>query len=198
MAETTTNRAGRRVRPALTALLACAALLGACGGDDGDKQADDRPFKPAVAPVQTAAQPAPGTVSTADGATRKATLADARRAVDADRYAAALRTLPALSAGQRQAIRERVANRLAKKAAAALDRGNTGRVESMLAQAEDYPKTTLVEQVREDYEEAVKAATQRRNDLLLERQREHRERRQKSRAARAEAIAREAHAANGG
>jgi hypothetical protein len=185
-----TSRAGRHRRPAAAALLTCAALLGACGGGDDGAKAVDRPFRPASTTTAAAAQPAPGSVKTDDGTTRRATLADARAAVDADHYAVVERTLPALTAAERRTVRERVANRLARKAGAALQNGNGARVASMLAQAKDYPETNLVREVREDYEAAVKEAAKSRSERLLARQREHRERRQRARAERAAALAR--------
>jgi hypothetical protein len=129
-------------------------------------------------------------VTTPDGTARKATIADARKAVDDDKYAAAEQTFPALTAAERKSVRERVANRLAKKAKAALKKGNASTAESALAQAKKYPETDLVEQVRDDYEAAVKAAASDRAQRLLDAQREARERRQRRRAQRAADLAR--------
>src|SRR3954454_15179459 len=102
--------AGRSVRPEVAALLASAALLGACGADD-DKAAVQRPFRPATVPATTSTLPA-GTVTTAKGTPRRAPVADARKAVAEDRYAAAEQTFAALTAGERRSVRARIADRI--------------------------------------------------------------------------------------
>jgi hypothetical protein len=180
-----------RRRPLAATLFACAALLGACGADD-DKKAVDRPFRPATTPAPAAPALPAGTVTTASGGPRKATVADARKAVDSDRYVQAEQTLAALSAADRKAIRVRIANRMARRAGAALRRGNASRVESLLAQMRAYPATGLTRRVRGDYRAAVADVAERDRERLLSRKQQARQRRIKARAERAAKEARKA------
>jgi hypothetical protein len=171
-------------------LVACAVALGACGGDD-DK-ADERPFRPATVPSAATTTVPAGSVATPAGTTRKATIRDARKAVDADRYAEAEKTFSALTSAERTAVRTRIANRLARRARAAVRAGNRGLVDSLLAQVRRYPATRLTRSVRAEYRTAVAKADKRDRDRLLLRQRQARERRQRARAERAAEQAREA------
>ncbi|HUR85106.1 MAG TPA: hypothetical protein VMY78_07165 [Solirubrobacteraceae bacterium] len=186
-------RAPRR-RPLTSSMIAGLLLLGGCGGDD-EKTATNRPFQPATTPASTAtataAVPA-GTVTTPSGTPRKATVRDARQAVDADRYADAVKALPALSKTEQLAVRRRIANRIARRARAALRRGNRSLVQTLLVQARRYPATDLTRQVRAQFRAAEARLAKADRERLLKRQEAARERRQRARAERAAEEARRA------
>jgi hypothetical protein len=178
-----------RARATTASVLASLALIGGCGGDE-TTTADGGPFRPVtVAPTTTVA---PGTVTSATQPPRRATVRDARRAVDAGRFAEAERMLSALSAAERRAIRVRIANRLARGARAALRAGDRARVESLLAQARRFPATRLTRTVRADLRRAEARAAARDRDRRLDRQQAARERRGRARARRAAERARRA------
>jgi hypothetical protein len=183
--------AGRLVRPAAASFLTCAALLAGCGGDDDDKAKVDRPFKPATVPSTVATAPA-GTVTTEQGAPRKATIEDARRAVSEDRYADAERMFPALTVNERQLVEVRIANRLGRRARSALAEGNRSSVLQLLAQAKKYPATDITRSVAARLKTAERKANEDREKRLLARQQANRERRQRARAKRAADQARKA------
>ncbi len=179
-------------RPLTSSVIAGLLLLGGCGGDD-KKTATNRPFQPATtpAPAATATVPA-GTVTTPGGAPRKATVRDARQAVDADRYADAVKALPALTRTEQLAVRRRIANRIARRARAALRRGNRSLVQTLLVQARRYPATDLTRQVRAQLRAAEARLAKADRERLLQRQEAARERRQRARAERAAEEARRA------
>lgn len=176
-------------------------ILAGCGGDDEPDQVD-RPFRPdttgitvtnpaattATAPVITPG----GTVTTDAGPARRATIRDAFAAVDDDRYDEALRTFPSLTRAQRGDVRASIANRIARRARAALRHGDRSLTQSLLAQGRRFPTTRLVRTARAEYRAAERRLADAQRERLLNRQRLNRERRQRARAERAARRAREA------
>ena len=183
---------GPRRRPLTVAAIAGLLLFAGCGGDD-DEKPEDRPFQPATTPATNTVPVVPaGTVTTESGAPRKATVRDAREAVDEDRYGEAARVLPALSKTEQLAVRRRIANRIARRARAALRAGNRSLVATLLEQAKGYPSTNLTKQVRADFRAAEARLAKTDREKLLDRQEASRERRQRARAKRAADAARKA------
>ncbi len=189
-----------RRRPLTAALLASMILLVSCGGDD-EKKAEERPFSPdttgvtSPTPATTSNEPVitpKGTVTSRTTAARPATIRDAREAVDDDNYAAAERTFPALSRAERSDVRTRIANRIARRARAALRRGDRALTVSLLTAGRRYPTTKLARTVRAELRAAEKRLADARRDRLLKAQERARERRQRARAERAARQAREA------
>lgn len=187
---------GRRARRrSLTASVLTVVLFGGCGGDDNkdEVRVDTQPFVPATTttPAPTATVPR-GQVKVAGGKTRKATVADVREAVDADKIVEAERALPALNTGQRLDMRKRIANRLAREAQVALRAGNRSRVLNLLSRMKRYPATNLTRRVAADYRDAEKAAAARDNKRVTDSRNAARERRARAEAKRAEERARKA------
>jgi mRNA degradation ribonuclease J1/J2 len=95
-------------------------------------------------PVTQSARPA----QTQTTATQNASLSEARKAVDGEDYAEALAIARALGPDEEDVIRRRIANRIARRANAALRAGDRGEARALLARAERYPTTALTRQVR--------------------------------------------------
>ena len=94
-------------------------------------------------------------------------LADARQAVDADEYPAALAIAAALTARDATVIRRRIANRLGKRAIAAVQTGQRGVARRYIIEAQDYPSTLFTRQARSSYKAAKARAEQRREQQRL-------------------------------
>jgi hypothetical protein len=91
------------------------------------------------------------------------TIEAARAAVDGDDYAAAIRIATAIGAMEADAVRKRIADRLARRTLTALRAGDRGRARTLLAEADDYPTTTRMRHARAGYEAAKARAKQRRH-----------------------------------
>lgn len=148
-------------------------ILGALFGED-DKPSDDQPGS-----ATTTTSPGPTTSSPTSTATTPAeaeqTLQDARDAVDGDDYTTAVAIATALGAGPANAIRRRIANRLAVRVLAAVRAGDRSRASSLLRQASRYPTTQQLRQARTSYKAAKARASQRaqaRRDAATQRRRD--------------------------
>ena len=127
------------------------ALLTSGGGDD---EADPAATKTVT--VTTPASPATTTTTTSEPAE---TLADAQNAVEDNEYAKAIAIAATL--GQKEVIRRRIANQIARRATAAVRAGNRSRASFLLQQANKYPSTTAVAQARSTYAVAKQRAADR-------------------------------------
>jgi len=125
-------------------LLAC-ALLAACGSDESSSGESGSASTTATVPAESAQ-----------------TIANARRAVDGDDYDAAVAVAESLSTGEATSVRRRIANRLASRALAALDRGERGRARRFVIEAKDYPSTARTRLARTTYNAAKAQAAQKR------------------------------------
>jgi len=107
-----------------------------------------------------------------------ASIADARNAVDAGRYRRALATARPLGAATEREIRERIANRVARQALAALRDGSPDGARALLRQADRYPSTDLTRAARIAYAGTQARARQRARDLQAQAQQSIRRRRE--------------------
>jgi hypothetical protein len=89
-------------------------------------------------------------------------MAAARRAVDDDDYASAVVIAGALTAAEARAIGRRIANRLARRALAAVRAGDRRRARAILIEARAYPRTSQVRFARARYKAAKRRAAGRR------------------------------------
>jgi hypothetical protein len=89
------------------------------------------------------------------------TLTDARTAADADDYAKAVALAVKLGPDAELAIRDRIANRIARRALAAVQAGDRGRAKTLHARGERFPTTTLTRQARSSYRAAKARAAER-------------------------------------
>lgn len=126
-------------------------ILGALFGDD------DSENTAAETRTVTVTQPAPTTTTAAQPAE---TIRDARAAADDD-YARAISIAAALGAAEEDAIRRRIANRLARRALSAVRRGRRSNAGSLLRQAGGYPRTQQLTQARATYRAAKARAAER-------------------------------------
>jgi multidrug efflux pump subunit AcrA (membrane-fusion protein) len=129
----------RRRRPwwqwVLGAFVGLVILTAIFGADD------EQPARGAAADTT-----APAAVTTQT--TPVGTIADARAAVDEDRYGAASVIARTAGAGAPAEIRRRIANRIVRRSLAALARGDRARARALLAQAQSYATTASVRQAR--------------------------------------------------
>jgi micrococcal nuclease len=89
------------------------------------------------------------------------TLTDARVAADDDDYAKAVAIAVTLGSDAEVAIRQRIANRIARHALAAVQAGDRGRAKTLLARAQRFPTTTLTRRARSSYRAAKARAAER-------------------------------------
>jgi hypothetical protein len=89
------------------------------------------------------------------------TITDARTVADADDYAKAVAIAVKLGSDAELAIRHRIANRIARRALAAVQAGNRGRAKTLLARADRFPTTALTRQARSSYRAAKARAAER-------------------------------------
>jgi ketosteroid isomerase-like protein len=129
----------RRRRPwwqwVLGAFVGLVILTAIFGADD------EQPARGAAADTT-----APAAITTQT--TPVGTIADARAAVDDDRYAAASVIARTAGAGAPAEIRRRIANRIVRRSLAALARGDRARARALLAQAQSYAATASARQAR--------------------------------------------------
>ncbi|HEV7806712.1 MAG TPA: hypothetical protein VGO80_12885 [Solirubrobacteraceae bacterium] len=122
------------------------------------------------------------------------TIADARVAADDERYAEAVAIARAVGAGAPEQIRRRIADRIARRAQAALTAGDRPRAAVLLAQAQRYPATARAHQARASLRaaQARAAARARERRAAAARRRSARAADRAARVARREAAKREA------
>ncbi|MEY2443101.1 MAG: hypothetical protein QOJ46_2527 [bacterium] len=157
----------RRKRPwwqwVLGALLAL-LILGALFGEDDKKPVGHTPAAPAATTSKTA---------TADRE-RTARIAPARTAADDGRYARAVLLASDVSPAARDAIKLRIANRIARRALVSIGSGALGQARARLGQADRFPATALTRQARTSYRTAkaqVAARAKRRRDAAASKRR---------------------------
>lgn len=131
---------------AITGLLVVVALVGC--GDDEERAPDD----PAVSRATSSVEPGHVTTLTKAqraAATAKPTLQDARDAVDAGDYNAAVNIVSGeFSRAERQSISRRVSNHVARRILDALRAGDRDQAQKALWHVEDYPMTPKLRQAR--------------------------------------------------
>lgn len=137
------------------ALVVVAAL-----GDDDKPSADGD--SAGQRPTATAPSDEGATATTTAPAEPTQTLADARRAVDVDDYAAATDIASGLGSREADAIGRRIANRLGRRASAAITAGDRGRARALIIDASRYPSTTEIRRARASYRAAKARAARRR------------------------------------
>jgi hypothetical protein len=123
-------------------------IIGAIVGDDNTNKS--------AATTMTVTQAARPAQAEADE-----TLTDARIAADADDYVKAVTIAVKLNPDAELAIRDRIANRIARRALAAVQAGDRGRAKTLLARAERFPTTALTRQARSTYRAAKARAAER-------------------------------------
>ena len=132
---------------ALGALL-CAAVLSALFGGD-DRPASDEAETTATAPFgASAAPPEPQPVEP------DRTIGDARAAADAGRYEEAVEIAKVLGGGASDAIRRRIAERIARRTLAAVAAGDLPRARLLVVQGRRYPATARTRRARSSYRAA--------------------------------------------
>jgi micrococcal nuclease len=122
---------------------------------------DDSANKTATTTVTVTQAARPAQADTATTAAAADTLADARIAADAGDYAKADAIAVALGPDDEVAIRQRIADRIARRAVAALRAGDRGRAKTLLARAQRFPTTALTRQARSSYRAATARAAER-------------------------------------
>jgi hypothetical protein len=131
------------------AVLILLLLVGvASGPDDGDE-----PKRPESTPTQTE--------STTTEETPAETLADAQEAVDRDDYAGAMEIAAALGDDEENHIARRISRRIGRRALRALAKGDRGKARRLLRQAEEYPRTSVLQKAESRYDVAVARAKER-------------------------------------
>jgi hypothetical protein len=117
------------------------------------------------------------------------TLTDARTAADADDYAKAVAIAVKLGPDAELAIRDRIANRIARRALAAVHAGDRGRAKTLLARAQRFPTTALTRQAHSSYRAAKAHAAERARArrVAAEQRREVAEQRRREQQAAAQA-----------
>lgn len=164
-------------RTAVLGVVLAAALVG-CGDDDAASTASTGTATETTTVATTTTAPPP-----------TQTLEEAQQAVDANQYAQAVTIATALGAGEANAIRRRISNRIARRILTAVRAGNLGGAKRLLPQADDYPATSLTRQARSSYKtarsraadrkrEREQAAEQRRDQEAAEREQRRQEREQ--------------------
>lgn len=160
-------------------LIIIALLAG--GGDDADDDDGDGDQATALTKTTTTATSPTRDEGVATQTVPAQSVADARQAVDADDYPAALTIIAALTARDATVIRRRVANRLGTRALAALRMGDRRNARRFIIDAKDYPSTARVSAARSQYkaakaraalrqEQRVAAARQRREAAAAQRE----------------------------
>ena len=155
---------------AIVALVILGALL---GEDDSEQTATETK-------TVTVTQPPPTTATTPSEPGE--TLANAREAVDDDDYTKALAIAAALGAAEEDAIRRRIANRIGRRALAAVRAGDRNSASSLLRRAGGYPRTQQLTQARASYRAAKARAAERARArrLAAEQEREAEEQRERA------------------
>ena len=137
--------------------LLCVVGLSAIFGGGDDQPADRRGDSTSTVPFgASAAPPEPEPVEPARA------IADARAAADAGRYEEAVEIATMLGGGAPGAIRRRIANRIGRRALAAVASGDTARARFLLRQAQRYPMTARTRRARASYGAARERARLRR------------------------------------
>lgn len=141
------ERPGKSVIGVVVALLFLLGIVIIPGSDDdapadGSRAAEQR----STSTASTAADTGP-TISTGPtGPTQ--TIQDAQELVEDDDYDAALVIAAALGVGAEETLRRRIANRIGRRASAAVRRGSRGTARSLLDSSSDYPSTKAVVNAR--------------------------------------------------
>ncbi|MDP2711046.1 MAG: hypothetical protein Q8O56_07485 [Solirubrobacteraceae bacterium] len=134
-------------------ILASLIVLAAIVGDDEAREA-------AVTTTVTVTTPAQPLPPPSEPVEPTETLADAQRAVAANEYARALAIAERID--MEDTVRQRIANQLGRRAAAAVKRGDRRSASSLLRQAGDYPGTQATTQARASLRAAQGRASARR------------------------------------
>lgn len=156
-------------------------IIGSIFGDDNANKSATT-----TVTVTQAARPAQAETTTE---TVTATLADARIAADAGDYAKAVAIAVKLGPDAELAIRDRIANRIARRALVAVQAGDRGRAKTLLARAERFPTTALTRQARSSYRAAKARAAERARArrVAVEQRRQAAEQRRREQQAAAQA-----------
>ena len=165
----------RRSKIAVGAVIC--GLIG-CGSERSDDVPPDEQAR--SGPTVTEAQPPRRRTAPA------ASIAAARNAVDAGRYRRALAAAQPLGTAIESEIRERIANRVARRALAALRDGSRVDARALLRQADRYPSTNLTRAARIAYADSLARDRQRARDLQARADESIRRRREAGRRAAAQ------------
>jgi hypothetical protein len=143
----------------LGGLLALVVLSAIFGDDESGKTVTETT-------TVTVTQPPPSQTTTTL-AEAVETLADAEQAADDDQYGQAVAIASLLGSDEETSVRSRIANRVARRALAAVRAGDRGRAKRLLAQADRYPTTALTRQARSSYRTATARAAERARTVLV-------------------------------
>lgn len=153
----TAPASGRRRRPwwqwVLGGLVVLVILSVIFGDSDPEMTAETTTTVTVTQPAQPAATQTTPSQTTA-------TITDAQVAVDADDYPKAVSIAKALGPGEEQAIRRRIANRIARRVSQAVRAGDRGQAKTLLARADRYPTTILTRQATSSYRAATARAAE--------------------------------------
>lgn len=133
-------------------------IVGALGDSETSRSGDDRKTTAAAPPTTEAPAEEP-----------PVTLEDAAVAVDGGDYAAALDLAADLSSGERDRIRRKISRHLAKRARAALRRGDRSRARTLLGRSASFPPTAESDDVRAELRAADELAAHRAEQRRLRR-----------------------------
>lgn len=109
----------------------------------------------------TVTQAAPPAQADTTAEPAAATITDARAAADAGDYATAVDIAATLGSDAEVTIRHRIANRIARRALAAVRAGDRGLAKALLVRADEFPTTALTRQARSSYRAAKARAAER-------------------------------------
>ena len=109
----------------------------------------------------TVTQAAPPAQADTTAEPAAATITDARAAADAGDYATAVDIAATLGSDAEVTIRHRIANRIARRALAAVRAGDRGLAKTLLVRADEFPTTALTRQARSSYRAAKARAAER-------------------------------------
>jgi len=167
------------MKRATLAIGAIACLLISCGDERRENASPGARIAPERSVTDTDAQPSPARRTTAS-------IAVARGAADAGRYRRAIAVARRLGPASEREIRERIANRVARGALAAVRGQSLGDARALLRQADRYPSTNLTRESRIAYADAQARAAQRARDLQAQVQQRIRRQGLEARRARAQ------------
>lgn len=156
-------RRARRDRPTWSARrgLACSLVLAAIVGcGDGSGRSDSGQTTASAATPVTS-------IAASRGDRVVATLADARSAVDGDRYGRAVVIATSIGSGARTSIRARIANAIARRAGAAVATGDHKRARSLLLEARRFPTTVATTRARASFRSQAVRTVQRAHERGL-------------------------------
>jgi len=164
------ERPGKSAIGVVVALLFLLGIVAIPSSDDeaptdGSRAAEQR----STSTASTAAETGPTSSTGPTGPTQ--TIQDAQELVEDDDYDGALVIATALGVGAEETIRRRIANRIGRRASAAVRRGSRGTARSLLASSSDYPSTKAVVNARAQLRGSEQRAAARRRELVAQRRR---------------------------